>query len=54
MDKFKKTNARGIFLGSLLGMVIGIAMDSFAVGVGVAIILAIVFGSNGDEQEEDD
>lgn len=54
MDKFRKINAPGIFLGALLGLGIGIAMDSLAVGVGIAIIFSIVFGSNGDEQNGDD
>lgn len=54
MDKFRKTNAPGIFLGALLGLVIGIAMDSFATGVGAVIVFAIVFGSDGDEQDEGD
>lgn len=53
MDKFNKTGAPAILLGVLLGLLIGAAMDSFAVGAGIAIIFSIVFRKSEEEDEED-
>ncbi|SDE10339.1 hypothetical protein SAMN04488126_103211 [Bhargavaea beijingensis] len=52
MDQLKKIGADAVLLGALLGLLIGTTMDSFAVGVGIAIIFSITFRKSEDEDDE--